>query len=245
MSQICFYARRIQTAAFAYPARLVFSGNTLKNIEKECCAKIMIRGKGSVKEGKVGRKDGQMLPGEDEPLHALVTANTMENVKKAVEQVSRRPREKWSTRGFFEGPFFPSNMVLDSQHSETRNRDAGGSKRPPEDAAKRASQAQRDSQGRRQQVRRTRRVGSVLRRVVTEEGAQLRYTSYYLRLQDPASVAEHRTTKHHQHHPLHKVRWRRAHLIGLQIHQVKEIPPPNQSSLQYAAALTYRYDLDY
>lgn len=65
----------------------VTSGNTLKNIEKECCAKIMIRGKGSVKEGKVGRKDGQMLPGEDEPLHALVTANTMENVKKAVEQV--------------------------------------------------------------------------------------------------------------------------------------------------------------
>ncbi len=50
----------------------------------------MIRGKGSVKEGKVGRKDGQMLPGEDEPLHALVTANTMENVKKAVEQVRSR-----------------------------------------------------------------------------------------------------------------------------------------------------------
>uniref|UniRef100_A0A8C5WL14 Branchpoint-bridging protein n=1 Tax=Leptobrachium leishanense TaxID=445787 RepID=A0A8C5WL14_9ANUR len=41
-------------------------GNTLKNIEKECNAKIMIRGKGSVKEGKVGRKDGQMLPGEDD-----------------------------------------------------------------------------------------------------------------------------------------------------------------------------------
>jgi hypothetical protein len=71
-------------------------GNTLKNIEKECNAKIMIRGKGSVKEGKVGRKDGQMLPGEDEPLHALVTANTMENVKKAVEQVSGKPRKKAS-----------------------------------------------------------------------------------------------------------------------------------------------------
>lgn len=55
----------------------------------------MIRGKGSVKEGKVGRKDGQMLPGEDEPLHALVTANTMENVKKAVEQVSSRKRSFW------------------------------------------------------------------------------------------------------------------------------------------------------
>ncbi|KAG3271916.1 SF1-like, partial [Ictidomys tridecemlineatus] len=62
-------------------------GNTVKNIEKECNAKIMIWGKGSVKEGMVGRKDGQMLPGEDEPLHALVTANTMENVKKAVEQI--------------------------------------------------------------------------------------------------------------------------------------------------------------
>lgn len=54
----------------------------------------MIRGKGSVKEGKVGRKDGQMLPGEDEPLHALVTANTMENVKKAVEQVGRHRRHQ-------------------------------------------------------------------------------------------------------------------------------------------------------
>uniref|UniRef100_A0A2K5CKP5 Splicing factor 1 n=1 Tax=Aotus nancymaae TaxID=37293 RepID=A0A2K5CKP5_AOTNA len=62
-------------------------GHTLKNVEKECNATIMMRGKGSVKEGKVGRKDGQMLPGEDEPLHALVTANTMENVKKAVEQI--------------------------------------------------------------------------------------------------------------------------------------------------------------
>lgn len=74
---------------------MVCSGNTLKNIEKECCAKIMIRGKGSVKEGKVGRKDGQMLPGEDEPLHALVTANTMENVKKAVEQVSNDCMTHW------------------------------------------------------------------------------------------------------------------------------------------------------
>lgn len=33
-------------------------GNILKNIEKECNVKIMIRGKGFVKEGKVGRKDG-------------------------------------------------------------------------------------------------------------------------------------------------------------------------------------------
>ena len=59
-------------------------------MEKETGAKIIIRGKGSVKEGKVGRKDGQPLPGEDEPLHAYITANNLDAVKKAVERV-RKP----------------------------------------------------------------------------------------------------------------------------------------------------------
>ncbi|KAL0619424.1 Splicing factor 1 [Plecturocebus cupreus] len=45
-------------------------GNSLKNLEKECNAKIIIRGKGSVKEGKGGLKVGQILPGEDEPHNA-------------------------------------------------------------------------------------------------------------------------------------------------------------------------------
>ncbi|XP_055384706.1 splicing factor 1 isoform X2 [Condylostylus longicornis] len=62
-------------------------GNTLKAMEKETGAKIIIRGKGSVKEGKVGRKDGQPLPGEDEPLHAFITANNPEAVKKAVDKI--------------------------------------------------------------------------------------------------------------------------------------------------------------
>ena len=62
-------------------------GNTLKNMEKDTGAKIIIRGKGSVKEGKVGRKDGQPLPGEDEPLHAYVTATDPEAVKKAVNKI--------------------------------------------------------------------------------------------------------------------------------------------------------------
>lgn len=57
-------------------------------MEKDTGAKIIIRGKGSVKEGKVGRKDGQPLPGENEPLHAYVTAHNPENVKKAVDRVS-------------------------------------------------------------------------------------------------------------------------------------------------------------
>jgi splicing factor 1 len=59
-------------------------------MERDTGAKIIIRGKGSVKEGKVGRKDGQPLPGEDEPLHAYVTANNPEAVKKAVDRVRMR-----------------------------------------------------------------------------------------------------------------------------------------------------------
>ncbi|RWS25796.1 splicing factor 1-like protein [Leptotrombidium deliense] len=62
-------------------------GNTLKAMEKETGAKIIIRGKGSVKEGKIGRKDGQPMPGEDEPLHAFITAGTHESVAKAVSKI--------------------------------------------------------------------------------------------------------------------------------------------------------------
>lgn len=68
-------------------------GNTLKAMEKDTGAKIIIRGKGSVKEGKVGRKDGQPLPGEDEPLHAFITAANPECVKKAVEKINEVIRQ--------------------------------------------------------------------------------------------------------------------------------------------------------
>lgn len=68
-------------------------GNTLKAMEKETGAKIIIRGKGSVKEGKVGRKDGQPLPGEDEPLHAFITAANPESVKKAVDKIKEVIRQ--------------------------------------------------------------------------------------------------------------------------------------------------------
>jgi len=61
--------------------------NCFVAMEKETGAKIIIRGKGSVKEGKVARKDGQPLPGEDEPLHAYVTGNNPEYVQKAVNKV--------------------------------------------------------------------------------------------------------------------------------------------------------------
>jgi len=69
-------------------------GNTLKSMESETGAKIIIRGKGSVKEGKVGRKDGQPLPGEDEPLHAYVTSTNPEAVKKAVDKIRNIIKEE-------------------------------------------------------------------------------------------------------------------------------------------------------
>lgn len=58
-------------------------GNSLKSLEKETGAKIIIRGKGSVKDGKLARKEAGPLPGEDEPLHAYITGTTIEVVERA------------------------------------------------------------------------------------------------------------------------------------------------------------------
>ncbi|CAK9300262.1 unnamed protein product [Gordionus sp. m RMFG-2023] len=68
-------------------------GNTLKQLEKETGAKIIIRGKGSMKEGKIGRPDGQPLPGADEPLHAYITATTEDCLKKAMDLVTKILKE--------------------------------------------------------------------------------------------------------------------------------------------------------
>jgi splicing factor 1 len=69
-------------------------GNSLKKMESESGAKISIRGKGSVKEGK-GRPDAFSADEEDE-LHCLVMADTQEKVdtcvrliNKVIETVSR------------------------------------------------------------------------------------------------------------------------------------------------------------
>ncbi|VDD85578.1 unnamed protein product [Enterobius vermicularis] len=62
-------------------------GNTLKALEAETGAKIIIRGKGSVKEGKLGRREGPM-PGENEPLHAYVTGTDSAVIKKACEKIN-------------------------------------------------------------------------------------------------------------------------------------------------------------
>jgi len=63
-------------------------GLTQKKMEKESGAKIAIRGKGSMKDGK-GRMSGKMNPGDDEPLHVLITADTNDSLKKAEEMVRR------------------------------------------------------------------------------------------------------------------------------------------------------------
>ncbi|GAU90861.1 hypothetical protein RvY_03221 [Ramazzottius varieornatus] len=62
-------------------------GNTLKSLEKETGTKIIIRGKGSVKEGKIGKPNRDPLPGEDEPLHAYITGQSIEYVRGAVIKI--------------------------------------------------------------------------------------------------------------------------------------------------------------
>ena len=57
-------------------------GNTLKKVEAESGAKIAIRGKGSVKEGK-GRSDAAHNSNQEEDLHCLIMADTEEKVNKA------------------------------------------------------------------------------------------------------------------------------------------------------------------
>ncbi|KAK5173829.1 Branchpoint-bridging protein [Saxophila tyrrhenica] len=61
-------------------------GNTLKNMESKSQAKIAIRGKGSVKEGK-GKSDAAHASNQDEDLHCLIMADTEEKVNKAKELI--------------------------------------------------------------------------------------------------------------------------------------------------------------
>jgi len=51
-------------------------------METESQAKIAIRGKGSVKEGK-GRSDAAHTSNQEEDLHCLIMADTEEKVNKA------------------------------------------------------------------------------------------------------------------------------------------------------------------
>lgn len=62
-------------------------GNTLKALERETGAKIIIRGKGSVKEGKLAIAYQNSLPGADEDLHAWVSATSEKCIKDACDKI--------------------------------------------------------------------------------------------------------------------------------------------------------------
>eukprot|EP00978_Attheya_sp_CCMP212_P046920 scaffold420312_cov31-Attheya_sp.AAC.1 len=58
-------------------------GKTQKDMENKTGCKIAIRGKGSVKEGARGRRDGKILEGDDEPLHVVITGEDQASVDAA------------------------------------------------------------------------------------------------------------------------------------------------------------------
>ncbi|PKA61365.1 KH domain-containing protein [Apostasia shenzhenica] len=65
-------------------------GNTQKRMEKETGAKIVIRGKGSIKEGKFQQKGNLRVdPAENEDLHVLVEAETQEALDAAAGMVEK------------------------------------------------------------------------------------------------------------------------------------------------------------
>jgi splicing factor 1 len=62
-------------------------GNSLKKMERESGAKISIRGKGSVKEGK--NRPDQFADDAEEDLHCLVLGETEEKVAACVKMINR------------------------------------------------------------------------------------------------------------------------------------------------------------
>eukprot|EP00250_Pteridium_aquilinum_P021501 c25145_g4_i1 orf=555-3518(-) len=65
-------------------------GNTQKRMERETGAKIVIRGKGSAKEGRLPQKrDMRPDPGENEDLHVLVEADNADSLERAAGMVEK------------------------------------------------------------------------------------------------------------------------------------------------------------
>ena len=50
-------------------------GKTQKELEAKTGCKIAIRGRGSVKEGARGRRDGKVMEGDNEPLHVVISGD--------------------------------------------------------------------------------------------------------------------------------------------------------------------------
>jgi hypothetical protein len=64
-------------------------GKTQKELENKTGCKIAIRGRGSVKEGARGRRDGKVMDGDNEPLHVIVTGQDQKAVDAAADMVNQ------------------------------------------------------------------------------------------------------------------------------------------------------------
>mmetsp|Transcript_7008 Transcript_7008/g.8125 ORF Transcript_7008/g.8125 Transcript_7008/m.8125 type:complete len:672 (-) Transcript_7008:268-2283(-) len=64
-------------------------GKTQKELESKTGCKIAIRGRGSVKEGARGRRDGKVMDSDDEPLHVVVTGDDQRSVDAATDMVEQ------------------------------------------------------------------------------------------------------------------------------------------------------------
>jgi len=62
-------------------------GKTQKELEAKTGCKIAIRGKGSIKEGARGRRDGKVMEGDDEPLHVVITGDDQRSVDAAADMI--------------------------------------------------------------------------------------------------------------------------------------------------------------
>jgi splicing factor 1 len=63
-------------------------GKTQKEMEGKTNCKIAIRGRGSVKEGARGRRDGKMMEGDDEQLHVVIIGDNQDNVDAAAQMIT-------------------------------------------------------------------------------------------------------------------------------------------------------------
>ena len=64
-------------------------GKTQKELEAKTGCKIAIRGRGSVKEGARGRRDGKVMEGDNEPLHVVISGDDQRSVDAASDMVEQ------------------------------------------------------------------------------------------------------------------------------------------------------------
>lgn len=95
-------------------------------METESGAKIAIRGKGSVKEGK-GRSDAAHASNQEEDLHCLIMADTEDKVNKAkklvhnVIETVRKSLELFRFKGYGLTLFIKAASIPEGQNELKRN----------------------------------------------------------------------------------------------------------------------------